>query len=251
MPTIVCDSCPKTFHRKPSDIKEYNYCSRKCRAVGLCRRRQMEIEKQFGKPIFTLLYHLYCIDGLGIKQISKKIGVSDRNLWDWFNDLGIERRERSDAVALQWVGNDERKQTAGEHMHALMNTGVINISGERNPAKLPGSREKIRQAKLERNWMKGRHGPLSPVWQGGKVYYYGGSWDRQRNKARERDNYTCQRCGVTEIEIGRELDVHHKIKFRLFGVDRHEEANNLSNLICLCNPCHTIVEREVVIPLLE
>jgi 5-methylcytosine-specific restriction endonuclease McrA len=90
--------------------------------------------------------------------------------------------------------------------------------------------------------MFGRGGPRHHMWKGGKIYYYGPDWDRQRNKARARDNYTCQHCGVTETQLSKELDVHHKIKFRIFGIEHYKEANDLTNLISLCNPCHIIAE---------
>jgi len=80
-----------------------------------------------------------------------------------------------------------------------------------------------------------------PCWKGGREPYYGPNWRPQRRKARERDGYRCQRCGITEQEHGREMDVHHIVPFREFGIERYEEANRLKNLISYCNICHLIV----------
>lgn len=93
-------------------------------------------------------------------------------------------------------------------------------------------------------WSKenAKTGEDAPTWKGGYEPYYGANWRKQRRKARERDDHTCQRCGITEIEHGRALDVHHIVPFRRFGRTRYKEANDLSNLICLCNVCHTFVE---------
>lgn len=85
-------------------------------------------------------------------------------------------------------------------------------------------------------------GPDSPTWRGGSTGYYGPNWLTQRRNARRRDNYTCQRCGVTETELGRQLDVHHKTPFRDFGIERYREANGLANLISFCNRCHLLTE---------
>ncbi len=86
-------------------------------------------------------------------------------------------------------------------------------------------------------------GPRSAAWKGGaRKKYYGASWIKQREKARERDGYTCQCCGRTEKQMGKELDVHHISPFRLFGADRHTEANHIDNLISLCHKCHKGVE---------
>ncbi len=79
-------------------------------------------------------------------------------------------------------------------------------------------------------------------WKGGYKKYYGPSWRKQRRQARKRDGYTCCRCFITEIDLCKELDVHHIQPFRLFGLARHTEANQLDNLISLCFICHKAVE---------
>lgn len=78
--------------------------------------------------------------------------------------------------------------------------------------------------------------------KGGNDEYRGPSWRRARRAARQRDNNTCQRCGKCRAELRRALDVHHKVPFSHFGVARHEEANDLLNLICYCATCHKWVE---------
>jgi len=81
-------------------------------------------------------------------------------------------------------------------------------------------------------------GENSASWTGGKRHYTG-NWTKQRNLARERDNYTCQLCGVTESEWHKQMDVHHIINYRYF--EDKKEANQLDNLVCLCNLCHSFV----------
>lgn len=66
--------------------------------------------------------------------------------------------------------------------------------------------------------------------------YYGENWLPQRDRARKRDNYCCQKCGITEKEYGKQLSVHHIIPFITF--ESYLEANKLHNLICVCEPCH-------------
>lgn len=65
-------------------------------------------------------------------------------------------------------------------------------------------------------------------------YSFGGN----REKALERDKYTCQRCGATE-----DLHVHHRDGN---GVTTPKEARNnaLDNLQTLCRSCHTTVHQE-------
>jgi hypothetical protein len=83
-------------------------------------------------------------------------------------------------------------------------------------------------------------------WKGGKRAWswYGKDWIAQRKRALERDKYTCQMCGITKKELGKNPDVHHIIAFRRFGLERHEEANKLENLLSLCSTCHTTIEAQ-------
>lgn len=60
-----------------------------------------------------------------------------------------------------------------------------------------------------------------------------------KQKIRERDNHTCQRCGITEEEYNKEakgkrgLMVHH--------IDYNKPHTEEPNLISLCVSCHTAV----------
>lgn len=76
----------------------------------------------------------------------------------------------------------------------------------------------------------------------GRPDYRGGNWEIQTKRARERDAYTCQHCGITERELGKPLDVHHKLPYRVFTSP--VEGNRLSNLVSLCRACHMKVEAE-------
>lgn len=70
---------------------------------------------------------------------------------------------------------------------------------------------------------------------------YGPNWEIQRQKARERDQFRCQICGIPER--GRSHDVHHIRPFRTFL--SFFDANQLSNLITLCPTCHQRAEDAV------
>jgi DEAD/DEAH box helicase domain-containing protein len=70
---------------------------------------------------------------------------------------------------------------------------------------------------------------------------YGLNWNKQRDLARARDGFRCQLCG--EPEGKKNHHVHHKVPFRMF--ESNEQANQLANLITLCNSCHRKVETAV------
>jgi hypothetical protein len=92
--------------------------------------------------------------------------------------------------------------------------------------------------KCAATWQKG---PNHSNWQGGYEKWRGPNWFAQHKAARERDNHTCQNCGITESELGRPLDVHHIQPWRSFD-HNWQEANRLENLTSLCQRCHTSLE---------
>ena len=98
-------------------------------------------------------------------------------------------------------------------------------------------------------WFKRNcRGEDSPVWKGGYEEYYGPSWLEQREKARERADYSCEVCGATKEELGQMPDCHHIERFGNYGVENHEEANRLENLILMCRSCHMTWEHLPVTP---
>ena len=84
-------------------------------------------------------------------------------------------------------------------------------------------------------WRKKRYaGKNNPRWIGGTSKYRGPDWEVQRQKAAERDKYTCQSC----FNIPELVHVHHIVPYRI------SKDNALENLITLCRKHHTIEEND-------
>jgi len=66
----------------------------------------------------------------------------------------------------------------------------------------------------------------------------GFDWKKIKKIVKERDNYTCQICGITEKDTKQYLQVHHLIKYSIF------KDNDLDNLITLCPKCHANSETQ-------
>jgi endogenous inhibitor of DNA gyrase (YacG/DUF329 family) len=86
-------------------------------------------------------------------------------------------------------------------------------------------------------------GEGNPVWRGGRVDNYGPNWQAQRERALERDGYTCQDCGTHADEMERSPDVHHKKRLGWFkeeydAPEWYERGNQVDNLVTLCPSCH-------------
>jgi len=97
-----------------------------------------------------------------------------------------------------------------------------------NSLRMKGNKigRKFRKGKEHWNYKDDRSKNFSPK-------RYGDDWDKIRQLIYNRDNFTCQDCGIKGIR----LDVHHIIPF-LISFD-----NSLNNLVTLCRSCH--MKREV------
>lgn len=114
----------------------------------------------------------------------------------------------------------------------------------KHPYRLLRSKNLFCNIKCHGKWLaENKTGKNSNTYKGGRNYY-GESWGRAKILARERDSYSCKRCGKTKDEMGKNPDVHHIIPFRQFGEINHKSANNLNNLISCCSACHKILEQE-------
>lgn len=80
-------------------------------------------------------------------------------------------------------------------------------------------------------------------YSGGRTYNrdkYGVSWNEElRESIRERDNRTCQRCGVKGHNLRNKLSVHHITPVSELP---EQEANDPDNLVALCPSCHHRIE---------
>lgn len=88
-------------------------------------------------------------------------------------------------------------------------------------------------------------GEGSSLWRGGFKYYRGKNWLQQRKLAYARDGGICQYCGKKSQKGKPKNGVHHIRPFREFNND-YVSANQLTNLITLCQPCHMKAEHGII-----
>lgn len=83
-----------------------------------------------------------------------------------------------------------------------------------------------------------RRGKNNGCWKGGLSFekYSSEFKTTLRKQIRERDNYTCRECGITEKQCKRNLDVHH--------IDFNKKNNLPENLISLCKRCHGNTQKD-------
>jgi transposase len=74
-------------------------------------------------------------------------------------------------------------------------------------------------------------GKNNPAWKGGVADWdYSHDWKSICKEIKNRDKWTCQKCGKTKKRWGHSLHVHH--------IDEDKTNNNFNNLISLCSECH-------------
>lgn len=85
-------------------------------------------------------------------------------------------------------------------------------------------------------------GENHPRYVDGEQRDYGRNWDRKKSQAHRRAQSRCEHpdCDKTSADVGKSLDVHHIVPFRLH--DTYKEANTLDNLIVLCREHHQELE---------
>ena len=226
-----------------------------------------------------LLRRLYVDRGLTQKEIADEIGCSPHTVYTYIKKYDISRADNNDYKDPDWLREKyhdeglsmaETADLCGVSLHAvsyqMKRHGIERRSISASRSK--GDVKKLHDAnwlyeeysEKERSttsiadqlgvtswtvskWLR-RHGigtraSLSakgednPNWAGGYERYYGASWRRQRRETVARDGGECVICGKEPV------DVHHIRPFREFGVENHEEANALDNLVCLCRQHHS------------
>lgn len=262
MPTYIekhCEHCSKAFN-VPVANKHQIYCSRlcadehkklRCRTKGTCPNCGVEFEylKSWPRKYCSNI----CAGKANIKNMNPFAGsrymTSCEQCGVSYETVPSSSRGRF--CSLQCFGKWKSvNQTGrnhpnyGKHFGRPSNAGPIVTAKCLNCEKefVTKASHKNRRRTCSKECFGAyltatgfRSGKNNGRWKGGHINYYGPSWTKAKREARKRDK-VCQDCG--KESKGRALDVHHIIPFRKFGVERHEEANVLSNLVALCNVCH-------------
>lgn len=213
---VNCSYCQKDILRKPSEIRKTNFCNHDCK-----RLYQLE-------------------NGHWINQHLRKDVVKICETCGEDFIVPENRKETAKYCSKGCLGKANGNRGKIQYRNRI-NVYCANCKKEFD--KKPSTLKELNFCSIQcmgiyYSESKMFAGEKSGTWNGGDISYYGPNWRSQRKKARARDNYTCQDCGLTEKQYGSELSVHHKIPFRDFKGD-WQKANELSNLISLCEyPCH-------------
>jgi hypothetical protein len=218
------------------------YCTRECEGKHKVTLEKNKLEDKLNvDDLKGWLYQQYHIEKMPTRKIAEIMYGKPKNgpnVLGWMERLGIETRTRSEAVALQWVDNDERRAETAERL--IKNTGAGTVGRKKliNIMQTEEYKSKSSTAKLgSNNPMYGVTGNKHPQWNpelsdseriSKRNYPEYTAW---RASVFERDRYTCQVC---LDEVGGNLTAHH-----INGYHWDEGGRtDINNGITLCEDCH-------------
>lgn len=245
-PNCKCKICGKGLYRRPYEIRGSKtgefVCSREHYSELLKRRRLKEVEDRLGIDDFKgWLYERYHTKQMNSKEISELVygnRTNSPNITGWMERLGVPVRSQSEAIALQWDKDPERRKLQAELAVEYMGAGTPGREKLIESMQTKEYRLKTSLAKRgEKNGMYGVTGENSPRWNHelteedrlhSRKYP---EYERWRKEVYERDNYTCQKC---QSKRGGDLVAHHINGYHWDKDSRIE----LDNGVTLCERCH-------------
>lgn len=236
--STTCLQCGIAITRTPYDIEKgiNKYCTKKC--AGLARRKR--IDKQC----------LHC----GKSFITHPCRIKDGEGKYCSRECGFAAKQNSIECICVFCGNTFKEFPSGikEGRGKYCSKECYRLSCQvEYTCEFCGKQYKVTASRVVNGQRKycnracmhnAKRGSGSVMWRGGnKKSYRGDNWTQQRNLAYQRDKGVCQHCGKKPRKGIRQFDVHHIKSFYLFDGD-FVSANQLTNLITLCRPCHTKAE---------
>lgn len=224
-----CAYCGDNIVRKPANVGENPFCSRDCYGSWMSENKTGEDSPRWNGGKQTLECD-FCGD-----PVSRKPSVA-------------EKQNNTFCSEVCW-GNWLSENRVGEDHPEYSKVDVeCEWCGEIYETLRP-ERTRFCSASCNNEWLSSISGKDHPAWNGGESsrIKYGPGWnEKKRQTVRQRDNFKCQVCGMTEEEhiedCGRSLNVHHQTPAREF--DDPHVRNHPDNLITLCASCHVKVEHE-------
>lgn len=217
--TIRCAYCGKPKQIFPCRVQEHNYCDRKCKSQSQCSR--------------VLLTCEVC-------------GAEYETVPFWANHPDERRRSKYCSKKCMSVAISKKRRGQGNPQWKPKIQRACVVCGkefEAHPCIVKNGGAKCCSYKCRsEHFSKTYRGDAHWLYKGGPIDYYGTrEWRAIARKIRKRDNYTCQSCGQKWKRGQRALDVHHITPLRDFDDDT-KAANQPSNLVALCQSCHSLAE---------
>jgi len=177
------------------------------------------------KPSKEELKIMYLEDGLNACEISVKLGVADVSIGNWLREYGIQVRTNSESQLKEAVKPTIEELKIMYLEEWLSSYKISEIIGVSNVTVCNWLNECGIAVRTNSDYS----GENSNGWKGGLSFLpYCQKFNRVlKEKIRNRDNHTCQNCGVREN--GTNLSIHHI---------HYDKENCYPDLIAVCRSCN-------------
>jgi len=223
---VECDYCHKVIIRKPSETnQEHSFCSRECHALWTSKNKRAANHFAYSKVEVKCDYCHKPIELIPFRLKTSNLHFCSYN------------------CSAKWRSENISGQNHPLYTKITVQCAYCGASIERRPSDMKKRKQFFCDLSCRGSWLAQYvNGANHPNWKGGSIQYRGPNWRKQSKATRQRDGYQCMICGSSG-----NLHAHHIVPFRSFGYivgenDNYKQANELTNLITLCEPCHIRVE---------
>lgn len=240
----ICDNCGREFRREKRHMKKgakNSFCGKQCNYEFKAKQSYQAMCERVGTDFKEWLIMNYWEKEMPSSEIALMAYGKPKNgpnIIGWMEKLDIPKRSRTDAVALQWKDNFERRIKQSFQTIDVMGAGTESRKKLIRTMQTDEYRQKASLAKLgEKNGMYGVTRENNPMWNPELS-------DEERNQSRkilendiwrkevfERDDYTCQICKDSR---GGKLVAHHLNGYHWDKDNRF----NVDNGITICESHH-------------
>jgi 5-methylcytosine-specific restriction endonuclease McrA len=249
----IAETLGRTRRSVEGQLKKLGLRSSVCGKTKLKLRTFKTLEEKYGMPMASILYTLHWEKNLPIRNgMDKELGCDPSTVKEWMVEFNVGNRNISEDTKRRYsTMTDEqiKAQTTAANEHVRTH-GQPYLKGRKGWSTgltkhdHPGLMSSSIKHMGKNNPMANMRGELHPMWTGGEKYWKHKEWFEIREKAKQRDGYTCVDCGITEEEhymtVGQPLQVHHIVPYK--ECKKHE----LYNLITLCASCHCKADGNLV-----
>jgi len=257
---LTCDECGDEFEKYRSKYNENSshYCSDSCKNEGMkgdgeyrncdwCGDEKWVQESMLEEMGDYPLDNTFCDKDCESKFKSANWVGEEHPSWNG-GKVQLECEECGDAYFAKSseVGKSSfcsrdcfyESNAVDEEKYECVNCGDVV---QKKPYNVKGENVVCKDRECYIEYMRSiRKGDENPSWNSGNPDNYGSNWNEKRREILERDEFSCNVCGMSRdehySEYDKDLHVHHKIPIATF--DEPEDANYLTNLITSCQGCH-------------
>lgn len=210
-----------------------------------------------------ILEKMYVVEKKSSYQIGKELGIKWYTVIRRLNDFGIQRRKRKYEVNKEWLENKYCNELLkSSDIAKIIGCSISRVQYYLNENKIHTRRRgpligtkfsdehKIKISKrikgIKRSFetrekLSRYRGPLASGWKGGGKRDWSFKHKFWKDSVFERDNYTCQKCGIKRSDKCKEcghqsiqINAHHIKTYVSFPELRYEVSNGQT----LCYKCH-------------